>query len=543
MDEANLNIVMSDPFSLITDSQRPMTWVTEHYKANVVFLHRHPKWMTEVSSHSPVAELFKAKNRCWELMLQMEFFEDVDVEDIFFRIECKELQRVNLLMRSSLLAVKQLSRIVGFGHWDYSYGKHDEGAWIGFPLWNCNRMVTSDSWDEAPNLSPTLSRSLPMTSKAERPKHLEGGKVYTFVHWSMYCDFVKWQLVNLPGIPAINFNSFNRSRDLYMSITNINSRDVYFNGLLVNSKYSSPEALGAQQRAMDSTNTQIKEIKKECQKMEPIQLKNFENFLRSPEYCEDQFDMRQDLKRSLKINKDIRSSILHALSQDFADDELSESQESTASPFSSYQIAEQSIYDSAPVPEFPSDVSFASNDSPTWPSFFVSLFEIYGFDSICITSCILLALFSWWSVAILIFCFTIYISDTGDEVPIAIDNGLPCQAKITRHPITVPRYRVIQGANRHIVFEISVGTSVVERRYREFEQLRRDLSTPEMPCFGSLGVVSSVSPLPPKILFGNFDPVKLERRRVGLEKWMNENRDLQPQRCIQRFICPRDQEN
>ncbi|KNC86931.1 hypothetical protein SARC_00933 [Sphaeroforma arctica JP610] len=156
-------------------------------------------------------EYFHGKKRTFELQVQGKFSGITEDDCVYLGVETPEYLRLGFWARMMLTLVKAFvhriepSSTVSLG--DYYTG--EVGA-ISFPLQeSCDRLMVTPPGEEPPSLSRSDMLPEGMT-KDERKMYTtyNNDDTYTLSMHGMYVDWLKWHVVNIPGVPDLHMESF-----------------------------------------------------------------------------------------------------------------------------------------------------------------------------------------------------------------------------------------------------------------------------------------------------------------------------------------------
>lgn len=462
-------------------------------------------------------------------------------------------------------AVKLLGVMVGFGEWGCFLGPTQQGdmqkAWIGFPILNANQIYVSDSWAKAPKLGPPLV--LPNDKKKNRRFEFEAGKVYTIKHWTMYVDFVRWQLCNFPGMPACsigNMTGFAPNHvPLYMSIWRKSDDFYYLKTCVANVLHSpripplpTPPSSKASVYSDAYTSESDKNLELREKSVDSANLK-----LVSHPVDHDRGTVYQNRDRNFD-------------KPNFAADRFGRSYGSPPAPDPNYNYVQDGNI-----------IELSNEDFIVW---LTGGLHSSGSKCVILLTAFIAIVTQYWTIAVCCLVAAVqseWPKDFGhfqqqisnisrkpaanasfsaqDQTPSrrvssqsaggnspgpTSDAGISVSGfarsppplvpyspeRPSAHPypgvadVAITGYRVVQGAKRHVLYTIRYGNYACERRYSDFEILRNRFgemieSNSEGTCFGFIGW-SWLPPLPQKFVFAQFDNAKLERRRLELQSWL-----------------------
>ena len=113
-----------------------------------------------------------------------------------------------------------------FGEDPVPDGKY-ERAHVAFPLYQAMDRVVVTPEGETP---PPLGRELPETNEQRNIRRsgksaeikFEVGPTYSFSFHSMYMDFARWKICNVPGYKTLDMKAFISTQSIYIVVYEIN---------------------------------------------------------------------------------------------------------------------------------------------------------------------------------------------------------------------------------------------------------------------------------------------------------------------------------
>ncbi len=237
---------------LVVNSPLAFEFDNEVFVGRVVILHREPVGRPGIPS--PYRSLFEAKRRRWELRWQGQFKKPV-LEQVVFGAEvgAKNMPKFNFAMRTIVSVLTKFAGKLARSRGSDMYTNvvdhkvDEETIFFRFPVIGSDLILATP-----PNVvPPSIVSTGCMRNEAphvDGSGHFRGQTMnvlldytYTFVFYSMYADFVYWDLQNVPmGFSGMSLNRLVGSQPISVSMRSSSSREVYFR-LLIGNRCSSPE--------------------------------------------------------------------------------------------------------------------------------------------------------------------------------------------------------------------------------------------------------------------------------------------------------------
>ncbi|KAF4659610.1 hypothetical protein FOL47_007508 [Perkinsus chesapeaki] len=218
---------------LPVNAPEPMPFETDLFKGHIMVMHKPPG---PDGTPFRYLEYLGPKRRRWEMRWQGQFKKDVP-PDLRFGLEVDndppELGfAARTLVRFLLKVASRLAEARG-SHLYCNYGNQrhsDYGAtYFMFPLQSADTVLEHDPND--PNIpeictNDQLKGTVPMGYK------FRTDKVYTFCYYSMYCDFVTWDIRNVFGASGTCLKSMLGPQPFRIALKDAATNEYYMNMLL-----------------------------------------------------------------------------------------------------------------------------------------------------------------------------------------------------------------------------------------------------------------------------------------------------------------------
>ena len=249
----NTEQVVVSPFELkdrvAINSETPFEFENDYFVGRIVILHREP---VEYPFDYRYGEFFKTKKRRWELRWQGKFKKQFD-EPIVFGAEMSsgsapKMSFASKAFMSLLIKFSQsLARARGsdlFTNVTEETVPPEVPRYFRFPIHTSDLILSTPPGTDPPSIvDPSdLHASESHTVCAnlfKDPKNLPLDNTYTFVFYSMYIDFVSWDLQNVPlGLSGMSLNRVVGSQPI--SVLMRQGDKIHFR-LLLGNKCTSPD--------------------------------------------------------------------------------------------------------------------------------------------------------------------------------------------------------------------------------------------------------------------------------------------------------------
>ncbi len=217
----NSGAVESAPFGLkdrvTINSDTPFEFENEYFVGRIAILHREP---IDYPFDYRYDEFFKTKKRRWELRWQGKFKQQFD-EPIVFGAEMSspnapKMGFASKAFMSLLIKFSQsLARARGsdlFTNVIEEVIPPEVPKYFRFPIHTSDLILSTPPGSEPPSITePSDMRAsgshTVCANLFKDPKNLPLDNTYTFVFYSMYIDFVSWDLQNVPlGLSGMSLN-------------------------------------------------------------------------------------------------------------------------------------------------------------------------------------------------------------------------------------------------------------------------------------------------------------------------------------------------
>lgn len=187
------------------NSSTTFNFESDIFQGSVLFMHK-----LDSDEPHPFASYLRGKRRYWELRWQGRFKSIPTSNDIYFGAEVREyLPELNFLLHATATFIlafgKRVTALRGAGL-HCNFGEGDKEHYILFPLHAADTLIVSGPTDPCPDISQPID----FKSNVEMKPGIEitTDNTYTICFYSMYADFLKWQITNIPGLSGTSLTSF-----------------------------------------------------------------------------------------------------------------------------------------------------------------------------------------------------------------------------------------------------------------------------------------------------------------------------------------------
>ena len=245
--------VMLDPAALGTrlevNPEVPLEFENEFFVGRVVILHRVPQ---DFHGTHRYREFFGRKKRRWELRWQGRFKQCVDDKIVFgAEITAGSSPRLNFASRAFLSILfkfaQSLARNRGADLYTNMVSEMAEGTkFFYFPLHTSDLILSTPPEEIPPDIC--IASDLEETGAHVRcnqllrdPSGIDLSNTYTFVFYSMYLDFISWDIQNVPiGLNGMSLNRLIGNQPVSVVMKKQVKGDEFFRLLLAN-RCTSPD--------------------------------------------------------------------------------------------------------------------------------------------------------------------------------------------------------------------------------------------------------------------------------------------------------------
>lgn len=245
--------VVSSPFELdarvTINSDTPFEFENDYFVGRIVILHREP---VDYPFDYRYGEFFRTKKRRWELRWQGRFKKQFE-EPIVFGAEMSSVTAPKMgfaskAFMSLLIKFSQsLARARGsdlFTNVTEEVVPPEKPRYFWFPIHTSDLILSTPPGVQPPSIVEPADLHATDThtvcaSLFKDPKNLPLDNTYTFVFYSMYIDFVSWDLQNVPlGLSGMSLNRIVGSQP--MSVLMRQGDRIHFR-LVLGNKCTSPD--------------------------------------------------------------------------------------------------------------------------------------------------------------------------------------------------------------------------------------------------------------------------------------------------------------
>ena len=200
---------------LCVNADIPLEFENDHFKGRVVIIHREP---SESTNHYRYRELLSARKRRWELRWQGKFKQSLPKSVLFgAEIQSSHAPKINIASRTFLSILLRFSKVLARSRGSDLFtnvlkDELGETKYFYFPI-HTSDMILSTPEGEAP---PDIASVSPLCPEGQNKqcnadfkdlRSIDITKTYTFVFYSMYVDFVTWDVQNVPiGLNGMSLN-------------------------------------------------------------------------------------------------------------------------------------------------------------------------------------------------------------------------------------------------------------------------------------------------------------------------------------------------
>ncbi|EER03493.1 hypothetical protein Pmar_PMAR014712 [Perkinsus marinus ATCC 50983] len=187
------------------------------FEGRIVVIHRPP----DPNGPFPYYGYMGKKRRRWELRWQGRFKRKPS-SALFFGIEATQpLPELGFVAKSA----------------NYPNSDPSKNTFFTFPLVSADTCIVSDL-DTPPDELPDITADKALTGKVTHDYLFDTEHIYTFCYFSMYIDFVTWDLRNLPVVSGTSLCTFTGYQPIHVIVKD--QEDEYFMDVLVAHRSLSP---------------------------------------------------------------------------------------------------------------------------------------------------------------------------------------------------------------------------------------------------------------------------------------------------------------
>ena len=184
---------------------RVFAFSSDHFEGTALFMHK-----LDSSEQHHFASYLSGKRRYWELRWQGRFKTIPTSKEIYFGAEVRDsLPELNFFLHAAATFIlafgKRVTALRGAGL-HCNFGDDDKRHYFLFPLHAADTLIISNLSDTIPDISQPID----LKSNVEMTPVLDiaTDKIYTICFYSMYADFLNWQVTNIPGLSGTSLTAF-----------------------------------------------------------------------------------------------------------------------------------------------------------------------------------------------------------------------------------------------------------------------------------------------------------------------------------------------
>ena len=232
---------------LEVNSESPLEFSNDFFVGRVLILHREP---ANSATSSRYRSYFADRRRRWELRWQGKFKQPLEGPIVFGgEIAAAETPKLNFASRAFVSLLLRFSQSLARNRGSDMFSNRvsegdDETVYFNFPVQSSDMILATPSDKSPPDLT-SLVDLLPTADHTKcndefrTPSSIDIDKTYTFVFYSMYVDFVSWDIHNVPiGLNGMSLNRIVGNQPLSVVMRQGNTE--YFRLLLAN-RCTSPD--------------------------------------------------------------------------------------------------------------------------------------------------------------------------------------------------------------------------------------------------------------------------------------------------------------
>ncbi|EER19724.1 hypothetical protein Pmar_PMAR012712 [Perkinsus marinus ATCC 50983] len=211
---------------------------SDAFEGRIVVIHRPP----DPNSPFPYYGYMGKKRRRWELRWQGRF-KIKPSSALFFGIEATQpLPELGFVAKSGIRLVLSIATRLAAARGtmlltNYPNSDPSRNTFFTFPLVSADTCIVSDL-DTPPNQLPDITADKALTGKVTHDYLFDTEHIYTFCYYSMYIDFVTWDLRNLPVVSGTSLCTFTGHQPIHVIIKD--QEDDYFMDVLIAHRCLSP---------------------------------------------------------------------------------------------------------------------------------------------------------------------------------------------------------------------------------------------------------------------------------------------------------------
>ncbi|KAF4655223.1 hypothetical protein FOZ61_007693 [Perkinsus olseni] len=236
---------------------------SDAFEGKIVVIHRPP----DPNGPFPYHGYMGKKRRRWELRWQGRFKRKPS-SALFFGIEATQpLPELGFVAKSGVRLVLSISTRLAAARGtmlltNYPNPDPSKNTFFTFPLVSADTCIVSDL-DTPPEELPDITADKALTGKVTHDYLFDTEHIYTFCYYSMYIDFVTWDLRNLPVVSGTSLCTFTGHQPIHVIIKD--QEDEYFMDVLIAHRCLSP--VWADYIAPDESTAEVLNLKKRMSRL------------------------------------------------------------------------------------------------------------------------------------------------------------------------------------------------------------------------------------------------------------------------------------
>ncbi|KAF4694334.1 hypothetical protein FOZ60_008488 [Perkinsus olseni] len=236
---------------------------SDAFEGKIVVIHRPP----DPNGPFPYHGYMGKKRRRWELRWQGRFKRKPS-SALFFGIEATQpLPELGFVAKSGVRLVLSISTRLAAARGtmlltNYPNPDPSENTFFTFPLVSADTCIVSDLDTPSEEL-PDITADKALTGKVTHDYLFDTEHIYTFCYYSMYIDFVTWDLRNLPVVSGTSLCTFTGHQPIHVIIKD--QQDEYFMDVLIAHRCLSP--VWADYIAPDESTAEVLNLKKRMSRL------------------------------------------------------------------------------------------------------------------------------------------------------------------------------------------------------------------------------------------------------------------------------------
>ena len=233
---------------LTVNSPIPFEFDNEYFSGRIVILHRVPD---DYKGEYHYRDFFNGKKRRWELRWQGTFKQPITSPIVFgAEVLAARVPKRNFASRALLSILFKfsgsLARNCGGDLFTNMVDESDSQAdgttkYFHFPIHSSDLILSTPAGEEPPNIaSPSVLQADALNTDSKSVfktcTDVDISRTYTFVFYSMYADFLSWDICNVPiGLSGMSLNRLIGNQPVSVVMrSKMGSPEEYFRVLIAN---------------------------------------------------------------------------------------------------------------------------------------------------------------------------------------------------------------------------------------------------------------------------------------------------------------------